>query len=231
MSSHLRKHNHFRHGWTRDSRWTETTEGGAIPKNYSDWVEATARPTRWICGPTFVTAAIRLSRNIVIFQWKDEEWKQSAFLTRKEACEAAAAHPPLPLFLNSGVPNSAPFPHAWYRPLDVVWDAGDHRGGVARNTKTLSCKSWLPASSGAKSVKSFKSWLPPSTITKTKVAVSNKKTLSVSNTRVATPQTVKSCNRASDSQNLPNAVPCQLGTKDHVWTCPLCSLRIERHFF
>ena len=120
VSSHLRKHNHFRHGWTRDSRWTETTEGGAIPKNYSDWVEATARPTRWICGPTLVTAAIRLSRNIVIFQWKDEEWKQSAFLTRKEACEAAAAHPPLPLFLNSGVPNSAPFPHAWYRPLDVV---------------------------------------------------------------------------------------------------------------
>lgn len=153
-------------------------------------------------------------------------------MKHKEACEAAAAHPPLPLFLNNGhyttiVPNSAPFPNTWYRPLDAVWDAGNHRGGVARSTQTPSCKSWLPASSCAKSVKSFKSWLPPWTITNAKVAVSNKKALSVSNSRAATPQTTKSCSRASGSQNPPKAVPCQRGTEDHVWTCPLCSLRIE----
>ncbi len=52
VSSHLRKYNHFRDGWAPDRRWTETTEGGTIPRKYNDWVEATARPSRWICGPT-----------------------------------------------------------------------------------------------------------------------------------------------------------------------------------
>ena len=90
-----------------------------------------------------VTVATRLSRNIVIFQWKDGEWNQSAFLTplveHRQACEAAAAYQPLPLFLHNGdytiiVPNAAPFLNAWHRPLDAVWDAGDHRGGIARCT-------------------------------------------------------------------------------------------------
>ena len=32
VSSHLRKHHHFRDGWTPDRRWSETTEGGTIPR-------------------------------------------------------------------------------------------------------------------------------------------------------------------------------------------------------
>ena len=188
-SSHLRKYIHFRDGWAPDRRWTETTEGGTIPRKYNDWVEATARPSRWICGPTLSIG------------------KPVKPLQRTNHCHYFCI-----MVTTTIVPNAAPFPNAWHRPLDVVWGAGGHRGGIARSTKTPSHPSWLPASSHAKSVKSYRSWLPSSTIMKAKASLPT------------TAQSNKT--KHSSARSIRIAKPCKsvpYNKRPYSWNCP------ERH--
>ena len=187
VSSHLKKHKHFEASFAVDPRWTEQLEGGPIPKNYSEWVEATSRPNRWIDGPCLSTAATRLSRNIAIWKWDDatSQWIKQTVIHpiqgHPKSIEQANVFPPLPLFLKQGhyttlMPTQKPFPMSWHEgPANSTWDAGNMRGGVK------SYSSWLPASSCASSktgvrsanlttskktasvkAKSHKSWLPAS---------------------------------------------------------------------
>ena len=187
ISSHLKKHKHFETSFAVDPRWTEQLEGGPIPTNYSEWVEATSRPNRWIDGPCLSTAATRLCRNIAIWKWEDttSQWIKQTVIHpiqgHPKSIEQANVFPPLPLFLKQGhyttlMPTSKPFPMSWHEgPANTTWDAGNMRGGVK------SYSSWLPASSSASSkdvvrsavltiskknasvkAKSHKSWLPAS---------------------------------------------------------------------
>ena len=69
ITSHISKYDHFKEFFAVDPRWTVELEGGPIPTTYSEWVEATARPNRWIDGPCLSTAATKLRRNIAIWKW------------------------------------------------------------------------------------------------------------------------------------------------------------------
>ena len=235
---HLKKYHNFRDGWAPDKRWTQTKEGGPIPQSYTEWIEATARPRRWIYGPTLVTAATRLSRNLIIFQWTQNSWKQVAFLTpiesHKQAFENAGHFPPLPLFLKADhyttiIPTEKPFPAEWNHAKTTSWDIGDHRGG-GKSTATHAKETVKSLTSKSSPAKSFRSWLPPSTPAK-----------SLKSWLPATPfvQTTKQseCSKraassvnAASSSRLSKHVDDNAGTdksEKQIWTCPFCSLGIE----
>ena len=184
VASHLKKHEHFKDTWLPDKRWTLQTEGGAVPKTYKEWLEATARPQRWACGPTLIGIATRLQRNLIILKFDNNEWNKVAFITPFEnmkECQTAKQFPPLPLLLKDKhyttlLPSAEGWPASWNSTVqDQAWDANEARGGGKSST---SVGSWLPASSSAgtkKTIqrstdKSFRrqpggnscaSWLPP----------------------------------------------------------------------
>ena len=86
-------------------------------------------------------------------------------------------------------------------------------------TKTPSHPSWLPASSHARSVKSYRSWLPSSTIMKAKASLpttaqSNKtKHSSVKSIRIAKP-----CKRVPYNK------------RPYSWNCPECHTLFQRTY-
>ena len=95
VASHLKKHHHYKASWSPDSRWTQQTEGGPVPKTYDQWLEACARPGRWVCGPTLVGIATRLKRNLIIFRYENGSWSKVCFITPHETCAEAAQQPRL----------------------------------------------------------------------------------------------------------------------------------------
>eukprot|EP00435_Cladocopium_sp_Y103_P012135 s282_g3.t1 len=50
VASHISRYNHFNEFFATDSHWTEALEDGPVPTMYDEWVQATARPNRWIDG-------------------------------------------------------------------------------------------------------------------------------------------------------------------------------------
>ena len=189
ITSHLRRHAIYESTFVPDSRWTPEREAGVVPSTYSEWIEATARPKRWIDGPCLATMATKLSRHLVIFQWRNERWERVAVLSPHQQCpknvDEANKHPPMPLLLKDShyrtlePQESKPFPQEWIiPPAGISFDAGEARGAgktcasssapsIKHAMKTsTSLKSWLPASSvasGSSGPKSLRSWLPPST--------------------------------------------------------------------
>lgn len=172
VTCHLSKYNHFQKFWAPDPRWTEATEGGSIPQTYCEWVEATARPARWIDGPCLSTAATKLRRSIAVWRWEGDEgqksWVKQTVITpipsHEQIFDDASKHPPLPLFLKDGhyttlKLGNKPIPMSWHHsPANSHWDAGNARGGVKSHS------SWLPQSESASAcdAKSYRSWLPAS---------------------------------------------------------------------
>ena len=71
-TSHISKYRHFESVFAIDPRWTIELEGGPVPTTYTEWVESTARPNRWIDGPCLSTAATELRRNIAIWKWETD---------------------------------------------------------------------------------------------------------------------------------------------------------------
>ncbi|CAL1156407.1 unnamed protein product, partial [Cladocopium goreaui] len=106
ITSHISKYDHFKEFFAVDPRWTVELEGGPIPTTYSEWVEATARPNRWIDGPCLSTAATKLRRNIAIWKWEKDQWVKQTVITplpsHQQNMEDATKYPPLPLFLKDG---------------------------------------------------------------------------------------------------------------------------------
>ena len=210
VSSHLKKYDHFKESFAVDPRWTETREDGPVPKSYLEWIDATARPNRWIDGPCLSTAATRLSRNIALWKWDgptdNKSWVKQIVIPpipgHAANIDQANAHPPLPLFLKDNhyvtlKPGTEPFPMHWHdSPVASKWDAGDNRGG------TKSYKSWLPASSSAsvksvvskhlKTAKSYRSWLPASPKTLRKEAAASAEVLTHEDNKPASSNQKKS---------------------------------------
>ena len=186
ITSHLRRHGIYEESFVPDKRWTTEREAGVVPTTYSEWIEATARPKRWVDGPCLATMATKLWRHIAIFEWRHDKWERVALLSphadfAKSSLEANN-FPPLVLLLKKShyrvlqPQPSIPFPAEWsIPPTGISFDAGDARGAgksqaAASQQTPKSLKSWLPASSasssGTKTVKprSCKSWLPASSV-------------------------------------------------------------------
>ena len=69
IKAHIEKHTKdYQPRFAVSSKWTETTEGGKIPKTWSEWLESLLRDKRWICAETLQAAAIRLGINITVLQ-------------------------------------------------------------------------------------------------------------------------------------------------------------------
>ena len=186
VASHLKKHQLWKDSWAPDDRWTESTEGGTVPTTYDEWLESTARPGRWVCGPTLIGIATRLKRNLVVFRFADDKWEKADLITPLESnakdVSTAASFPPLPLFLKDNhyftlEPREEGWPATWSSPADKKWDPNLHRGGGK------SLRSWLPSSSASvastqsasrtvtqsqRKQKSLKSWLPASSSAKSR---------------------------------------------------------------
>ena len=127
VASHLKKHQLWKDSWTPDPRWTEATEGGTVPTTYDEWLESTARPGRWVCGPTLIGIATRLKRNLVVFTFTDGHWEKADLVTPVQSnakdMSTAASFPALPLFLKDKhyftlEPQEDGWPAAWSTPTD-----------------------------------------------------------------------------------------------------------------
>ena len=121
ITSHISKYRHFESVFAIDPRWTIELEGGPVPTTYTEWVESTARPNRWIDGPCLSTAATKLRRNIAIWKWETDQWVKQTVITplaaHPQGVEDATKYPPLPLFLKNGhyvtlKPRLTPFERA-----------------------------------------------------------------------------------------------------------------------
>ena len=167
-----------------------SNRGGTVPTTYDEWLESTARPGRWVCGPTLIGIATRLKRNLVVFTFTDGHWEKADLVTPVQSnakdMSTAASFPALPLFLKDKhyftlEPQEDGWPAAWSTPTDKKWDPNLHRGGGK------SLRSWLPSSSASASskqssnktvakvrCKSLKSWLPPSSSAKSRAPAAGK---------------------------------------------------------
>ena len=141
---------HFQAPLWRIFWWTVELEGGPIPTTYSEWVEATARPNRWIDGPCLSTAATKLRRNIAIWKWENGQWGKQTVITplpsHEQNVDDATKYPPLPLFLEDArgrtlKPGLAPFLMSWhYCPSDSKRDAGIARVPEVEALTEVGCR-------------------------------------------------------------------------------------------
>eukprot|EP00928_Gymnodinium_smaydae_P014236 TRINITY_DN15187_c0_g1_i2.p1 TRINITY_DN15187_c0_g1~~TRINITY_DN15187_c0_g1_i2.p1 ORF type:complete len:1309 (+),score=143.51 TRINITY_DN15187_c0_g1_i2:215-4141(+) len=98
---------------------TEVKEGGPIPKNKKEFLEAVKRETRWICGYVLKALAAKSKTKIVVFVWQEEkkEWQRSAVFD-------GGGKTIIPLLLRSGhyvtviKEKDKAFPQAWIKDWD-----------------------------------------------------------------------------------------------------------------
>ena len=101
--------------WFRDAECSENTEGGSVPDDAAQYLEATKRPTKWL-GPWMAMACANvLETDILVFKFLRGSWK---FLERVVP-NKRTAQTPLVLFLQDGhfrtLPPETEHPHRWSR--------------------------------------------------------------------------------------------------------------------
>ncbi|CAE7715407.1 unnamed protein product, partial [Symbiodinium sp. CCMP2456] len=91
ITSHLRRHAIYESTFVPDSRWTPAREAGVVPRTYSEWIEATARPQRWIDGPCLANQHAPMSQSLFLMSGS---YPQLAFRLMLVKLEVSYVLPP-----------------------------------------------------------------------------------------------------------------------------------------
>jgi len=103
VASHIRSSKLYEESFATDPSWTEEKEGGPVPTNYQEWLNALERPNRWGCGPALIAMSQVLQRRVVIINWVEGAWQVVTTIdpTGKAGLKAAEKAS-LPLVLKDG---------------------------------------------------------------------------------------------------------------------------------
>lgn len=75
---HLEKHaDRYRSWFWPDTNTTEALEGGPVPNTWEEFLAATLRDTRWVCGLTLLAASRRFGVQIVVIDLGDDTGRRN----------------------------------------------------------------------------------------------------------------------------------------------------------